>query len=218
MFDDPVAGLDGVARLLDSHGRVLPMSLEPLRISATVERDGVHEVVRGQAAVAVAGGEISDLRVEPRDALVPTDALEAIAEADWVVLGPGSWYTSVIPHLMIDDLRRALVTTEAHRALIMNLTLQESETRQMSSGDLVRAVRDAAPDLKLDVIIADPTSVDDIDDLMEASAELGARVLLRQVRSAEDHSLHDPLRLAAALRDGFDGYLGEVGQSETWLA
>ena len=218
MFDDPVAGLDGVARLLDSHGRVLPMSLEPLRISATVERDGVHEVVRGQAAVAVAGGEISDLRVEPRDALVPTDALEAIAEADWVVLGPGSWYTSVIPHLMIDDLRRALVTTEAHRALIMNLTLQESETRQMSSGDLVRAVRDAAPDLKLDVIIADPTSVDDIDDLMEASAELGARVLLRQVRSSEDHSLHDPLRLAAALRDGFDGYLGEVGQSETWLA
>ncbi len=218
MFDDPVAGLDGVARLLDSHGRVLPMSLEPLRISATVEREGVREVIQGQASVAVAGGEISDLRVEPKDAPVPPDAVQAIAEADWVVLGPGSWYTSVIPHLMIDDLRRAIVTTEAHRALVLNLSLQESETTRMSSGDLVRAVRDAAPDLKLDIIVADPTSVDDVDDLMEVGAELGARVLLRQVRSADDHSVHDPLRLAAALRDGFDGYLGEVGQTETWLA
>lgn len=218
MFDDPIAGLDGVARLLETHGRVLPMSLRPLEISATVTADGEDHVVNGQAAVAVAGGAIRDLRVEPKDAPVPQDAIDAISEADWVVLGPGSWYTSVIPHLMIDDLRRSIVTTEAHRALILNLTLQESETEQMSSGDLVRAVRDAAPDLKLDVVIADPTSVDDIDDLMEASAELGARVLLRQVRSAMNPSVHDPLRLAAALRDAFDGYLGEVGLSETWLA
>lgn len=218
MFDDPVAGLDGVARLLDSHGRVLPMSLKPLHIEADVTRDGKATVVRGQAAVATAGGDITGLRVEPKDAPVPADAIDAIAQADWVVLGPGSWYTSVIPHLMIEDLRRAIVTTEAHRALVLNLTLEESETQLMSAGDLVRALRDAAPDLKLDVVIADPTSVDDVDDLLEASAEMGARVLLRQVRSATDPSTHDPLRLAAALRDGFDGYLGEVGKTETWLA
>lgn len=218
LFDDPVAGLDGVARLLDSHGRVLPMSLTPLNITADVEKDGRTSQVRGQAAVARAGGAITNLRVEPSDAPVPPDAIEAIAEADWVVLGPGSWYTSVVPHLMIDELRRALVTTSAYRALILNLTLEESETAQMSSGDLVRAIRDAAPDLKLDVVLADPNSVDDIDDLMEASAELGARVLLRQVSSGKGQATHDSLRLAAALRDAFDGYLGQVGESETWLA
>ena len=218
MFDDPVAGLDGVARLLDSHGRVLPMSLTPLHIEADVAVGDETKLVRGQASVALAEGEILDLRVEPTDAPVPPDAIDAISSADWIVLGPGSWFTSVIPHLMIDELRRAIVTTEAHRALVLNLILQESETQAMSSADLVRAVRDAAPDLKLDVVIADPTSVDDVDELMEVSAELGARVLLRQVHSATDPAVHDSLRLAAALRDAFDGYLAEVGKSEEWLA
>ena len=218
MLGDPVTGLDTLARLLNAHGRVLPMSLSPLRIEATVDRGDKTEEIKGQAAVAVAGGDITELRVEPRDAPVPADVIKAVADADWIVLGPGSWYTSIIPHLMIEELRQAIVTTDAHRALVLNLSLDEAETTQMSAGDLVRALQQAAPDLKLDVIIADPTSVDDVDDLMEASAAMGARVLLRQVRSAADPETHDPLRLAAALRDGFDGYLGEVGKAETWLA
>ena len=67
------------------------------------------------------------------------------------------------------------------------------------------------------MVIADPTTVEDIDDLMEASAALGARVLLRHVRSGTDGAVHDPLRLASALRDAFDGFLGEVGTAEAWL-
>ena len=218
MFEDPVSGLDALGRLLNSHGRVLPMSLEPLRIEADVELDGKTVSVTGQTAVATAGGEIKDLRVEPHDGPVPVATLQAIEEADWVVLGPGSWFTSVIPHLMVDEIRRALVTTSAHRTLLLNLSVHDSETAQMSSGDLVRAIQNAAPDLKIDVVIADPTSVDDIDDLAEASAELGARVLLRQVRAGSDSAVHDPLRLAGALRDAFERYLGEVGSSEEWLA
>lgn len=218
MFDDPVAGLDAAARMLDAHGRVLPMALEPLLIEATVSADGKEVEVVGQAEVATAKGEISALRVEPRSAAVPDDVITAIGQADWVVLGPGSWFTSVIPHLMVDDLRRAIVTTAAHRALVLNLSLEESETSQMSAGDLVRALHAAAGDLKLDVVIADPTSVDDVDDLVEAAGATGARVLLRQVRSSHDPAVHDALRLAAALRDGFDGFLGEVGRSEAWLA
>ena len=54
-------------------------------------------------------------------------------------------------------------------------------------------------------------------DLAVAAEELGARVLLRQVRTGDGAPHHDPLRLAAALRDAFDGFLGEVGQAETWL-
>ena len=88
----------------------------------------------------------------------------------------------------------------------------------MSSADHVRVLREHAPDLKLDVIIADPTAIDDIDELIEAGQEVGARVVLRQVRTGDGQPHHDPLRLAAALRDAFDGFLGEVGRSEPWLA
>lgn len=217
MFEDPVEGLDWIARLLDSHGRVLPMSLEPLRIEATIrDGDGQREI-SGQTVVAKAGGELLDLRVQPADAEVPKQALEAIAEADWIILGPGSWFTSVIPHLLLENLRRAITMTPAYRALILNLTPQQGETESLSAADLVRAIYGVAPDLKLDVVVADPTTVEDIDDLVEAASLLGARILLRQVRTGANSALHDPLRLAGALRDAFDGFLGEVGQSEDWI-
>ncbi len=218
MFEDPVVGLDWLGRLLDSHGRVLPMSLEPLRIEATVDGpDGQPHRISGQTSVALAGPELRQLAVEPADAPVPPQTLEAVEEADWIVLGPGSWFTSVIPHLLLEKLHRAIVMTPAHRALILNLTPQTGETEHLSAADLVREIKKVSPDLKLDVVIADPTTVDDVDDLMDASVQLGARVLLRQVRSGASSSVHDPLRLASALRDAFDGYLGEVGTQEAWL-
>lgn len=217
MFDDPVTGLDWLGRLLDSHGRVLPMTLEPMFIEADVLEDGQISVVKGQTAVATAEGEIEALRIEPTNAPVPPQAVEAIKNAEWLVFGPGSWFTSVLPHLLVDDLHRAIVTSDAHRALILNLTPQEGETETLSAADLVREVAAASPDLKVDIVVADPTTVEDVDDLFEASSALGARVLLRQVRSGANDSVHDPLRLAAALRDAFDGFLGEVGETEAWL-
>lgn len=217
MFDDPVTGLDWLGRLLDSHGRVLPMALEPMFIEADVVLDGETTTVKGQTAVATAKGEIEELRISPTDAPVPPQTLSAIEEADWLIFGPGSWFTSVVPHLLVDELHKAIVTSDAHRALILNLTPQEGETETLSAADLVRVISETSPDLKLDIVVADPTTVEDVDDLFEASAALGARVLLRQVRSGADGSVHDPLRLAAALRDAFDGFLGEVGETEAWL-
>lgn len=218
MFEDPVEGLDWVAKLLRAHGRVLPMSLDPLQIEADVRTETGLATVRGQVAVATAGDPIVNVRLIPEDPAVPEDVLEAITEAEWVVLGPGSWYTSVLPHLLVPEIHRALVTTSAHRALVLNLAPQPGETEELSSADHIRALYECAPDFKLDVVIADPTAVDDIDELAEAADLLGARVMLRQVRTGSGLALHDPLRLAAAFRDVFDGYMGEVGHAEAWLS
>ena len=217
LLDDPVEGLDFVGRLLGAQGRVLPMSVDPLSIEADMDDNGRHYTVKGQSKVAIAPGTVEAVRLTPEKPRVPAAVTEAISEADWVVLGPGSWYTSVIPHLLVPELHRSLVTTEAHRALILNLSRQRGETDTMTTADHVRVIARYAPSFKLDVVIADPTTTDDIDDLAEAADALGARVLLRQVRTGDGEPHHDPLRLAAALRDAFDGFLGEVGRSETWL-
>jgi hypothetical protein len=217
LLDDPVEGLDWVGRLLGAQGRVLPMSTTPIDIEADMNDGGRRYVVAGQSKVAVAPGTVEHVRITPEAPAVPGAVIEAISEADWVVLGPGSWYTSVIPHLLVPEINRALATTDAHRALVLNLARQRGETDTMSTADHVRVLREYAPALKLDVVVADPTACDDIDDLIVAAEELGARVLLRQVRTGDGAPHHDPLRLAAALRDAFDGFLGEVGQAETWL-
>lgn len=217
ILDDPVAGLDWVAKLLGAHGRVLPMASVPLHIEADVRYQDTLQTIHGQSSVAQAQGVVEQIRLLPDNPPVPVEVTDAIRDADWVVLGPGSWYTSVLTHMMVPDLRRALVTTDAHRALILNLASKTDETAGMTSADHVRVLAQYAPDLKLDVLIADPTAADDVDDLILAAQAMGARVILRQVRTGDGKPHHDPLRLAAVLRDAFDGFLGEVGEHEEWL-
>ncbi|WP_205739720.1 uridine diphosphate-N-acetylglucosamine-binding protein YvcK [Georgenia sp. SYP-B2076] len=210
LLGDEVAGLDWVGRLLGVRGRVLPMAAVPLEIEADVRSAGQLRTVRGQAQVALSEGRVEHVRVLPENPPARPEALEAVRDADWVVLGPGSWYSSVIPHLLVPDLSEALHTTRARRALTLNLSAQAGETYGMSAADHVRSLHEHAPDLRLDVMIADPAAVEDLDDLTEAASACGAVLLLRQVGVGDGSARHDTLRLAAAYRDAFEGVLGDV--------
>ncbi len=212
LLGDPVEGLDVVGQLLGARGRVLPMAAVPLDIEAAVRgADGVVSVVRGQSTVAVTAGRVEQVRILPADPPARPEAIAAVMDADWIVLGPGSWFTSVLPHLLVPDLAHALHTTPARRALTLNLSAQAGETAGYGAHDHVTALADHAPELRIDVVIADPLAVEDLDLLASAADRLGARVLLRQVRVAGSPAKHDPLRLAAAYRDAFDSFLGDVG-------
>ena len=113
LLGDPVEGLDWVARLLGAHGRVLPMASVPLDIVAEVQGadPGTRTrsaPVRGQVAVATTPGRVRSVSLIPADPPACPEAVQAIAAADWVVLGPGSWFTSVLPHLLVPELAAAL--------------------------------------------------------------------------------------------------------------
>lgn len=207
---DSVAGLELVGRLLGARGAVLPMAMVPLEIAATVRMGEGTTTVRGQSRVAATTGQVVSIWLEPEDPPACPQAVEAIAGADFVVLGPGSWYTSVIPHLLVPGLNGALHACR-HRVLTANLVTQHGETENMSPGDHLRVLHSHAPDLTFDTVIADPAAIRDLDDFEDAASLLGARVLLRQVRSARAPGVHDPLRLAAAYRDAFEGAFGDVG-------
>lgn len=215
ILGDPIAGLDKVGELLGARGRVLPMALEPLDIEArVVGADGVARTVRGQAEVAVATGHVEDLRLVPAAPAVPQEVLDAIAAADWIIIGPGSWYTSVIPHLMIPDLAEAIRTSPARRCITMNLSAGTSETAGMASSDLLDALLERAEGIRFDALIADPTLQDDSFDLAEHASHHGIRALLRQVSVGSGRPVHDPVRLAAAYRDVFDGVFGDVSNPD----
>lgn len=215
LLGDTVEGLDWVAQLLGCQGRVLPQCGEPLEISARVLRDGVEEVIRGQSKVAKCYAEVLDVQIDPPQPRICAQTIEAITEAEGIVLGPGSWYTSVVTHLLIPQLRQALVESQARKVLVMNLSSDDGETDGMAAADHLAQVRKYGQDLKFDVVIADPGAIDNPDTLIEAAAELGAKVVFRQVRCGAARGKHDPLRLAASLRDAFEGFLSEVGHPET---
>lgn len=171
-----------------------------------------RRVVRGQSSVAVAQGRIEQIRLTPANPPACPEAVAAIDAADWVILGPGSWYTSVLPHLLVPELAAALHRTRAHRCVTLNLSAEaHGETDGMTLTEHLQVLHQHAPDLRIDAVIADPRAVEDVEPLVDAAAEMGARLLLRQVRTGDGTPHHDPLRLAAAYRDVFDDFLGDVG-------
>ena len=103
---DTVRALDDLCQLLGAAGRVLPMADVPLDLVARVESVDPDDpartrTIRGQVAIASTPGRVREILVSPPDPRCPPAVLEAIAQADVVSLGPGSWYTSVLPHLLV---------------------------------------------------------------------------------------------------------------------
>ncbi len=202
---DPVAGLDMVGRLLRTHGRVLPMSAVPLVIEADVvglipEAPDESSVLRGQATIAKTPGLVTHVRLDPTAPPAYPEAVAAIREADHVVIGPGSWFTSVIPHLLVPELADAIVTTAAQRILILNMGSAD-ETDGFTPSQHIEVLADHAPQLRLDVVLADPRYVGR-DRLLSSYVEsLGGVVHTARMGMRDGSARHDPLLLAATLAD-----------------
>jgi uncharacterized cofD-like protein len=202
-FGDPIIGLDWIGRLLRARGRVLPISTVPLTVSADVATSsGEIARITGQKHVAVSQERIVHLWLDPAAPPACPEALHAVREADWVILGPGSWYTSVIVHLLVPELAQALHETKAKRLLTLNLTA-EGETQGLSAIDHLMVLREHAPDLRIDVVLADPSTLDDDPALRAVAREFGADLVVSEVAASDGSPTHDSLRLAAAYQDIF---------------
>ncbi|WP_205472377.1 uridine diphosphate-N-acetylglucosamine-binding protein YvcK [Nocardioides sp. SYSU D00038] len=204
LLGDHVDALDYVGRLLGATGRVLPMALCPMDITAEVrgldpaDPDALT-AVRGQVEVASTNGIIDSIALDPADPPVSPEALAAIAEADWVVLGPGSWFTSVIPHVLVPALRQGLVDTPAKVVVVLNLTEQPGETQGFGPADHLAVLLSHAPELRIHTVLADRDgTVDDLEQLAHTVEALGARLVVDDVAEAPGSPRHDVGRLAAA--------------------
>lgn len=198
---DPVAGLDMVAQLLGAKGRVLPMSAVPLAIEAEVigldpMRPDEISYVSGQASVAKTRAEVRSVRLLPGAPPACSESIAAVMEADWVILGPGSWFTSVIPHLLVPALAEAIVSTPARRMLTLNLE-PAGETEGFSAARHIELLAEHAPHLRLDVVLSDSTFAADDPHLGAFAQSLGAELVVADLAARDGSPRHDPLRLAS---------------------
>jgi len=206
LLGDTVGGLDLVGRLLNARGRVLPMAAVPLTIEASVMAADPAQpleitIVRGQAEVATTPGRVLSVRLNPEEPPACDQAVAAIHAADWVILGPGSWFTSVIPHLLVPGVHDALIQTPARRVLTLNLVMHTGETVGFSATNHLEVLAVHAPELHLDVVLADPDIVEDEALLRRVAQDMGAELVLARVGDSGRQGHHDSLRLAAAYRD-----------------
>lgn len=203
--EDPVTGLDRVGSLLKVIGRVLPMSVEPLDIEATFTNSTGRFIVKGQVQVATAKGRLENLRLLPENPLARPEALSAIGEADWIVMGPGSWFSSVLPHLMVPQQREALIAAKAKKFLILNLDSATENGPVINSGEYagytatehLEILHTYAPDLKFDLILADHSLVAGSDLLERYLSSTGGELVVADLRDQSSLVHHDVKKLAS---------------------
>jgi uncharacterized cofD-like protein len=186
--------LEEAARLLGVEGRVLPATAVPVVLKAQV---GGQEVL-GQVRVADSDAPIEGVSIVPPDAPAPPEALAAIAEADLVVLGPGSLFTSVLAACVVPDIAAALAARRSGRVYVCNLRPQPHETDGFTAADHLAVLR--AHGVSVDVMIHDPDAMP-----LGGVVEPGVQVVGAQLARADGLG-HDPRLLAAAL----DGVAGQI--------
>jgi uncharacterized cofD-like protein len=134
--------LTEVERVLNIQGRVLPATLDDIRLVASIQlRDSQRTIkVMGEAQTADVDGHIVGVHILPEEATAYADSVRAIQDADIIVVGPGSLYTSLIPNLKIRGIAEALRASRAYKIYVCNIATQPVETENYSVADHVLAL------------------------------------------------------------------------------
>jgi uncharacterized cofD-like protein len=142
-------------RVLSVSGRVLPSTLHDVKLVADVQLPNVPNQVRvlGESSIPKVAGRIRRLWLEPNDAPAFPPALNAILNADMIVVGPGSLYTSLLPNLLVQDLLGAIRASRALKVYVYNIATQSGETDLYSCSDHVRAIEDHVGNHLFDVVL-----------------------------------------------------------------
>jgi uncharacterized cofD-like protein len=200
------------SQVLAVRGRVLPATLSDVRLWAELT-DGRR--IEGESSITEANGKIEKIGCLPDNPPALPAALKAIHEADYIIIGPGSLYTSIIPNLLVPEITEAIASCSVPRIYVCNIMTQPGETQGYSVADHIQAIDDACGKPLFNAVLvhrkvpsaqslikyaqanSHPVFLD-----REAVAKLGRRIVLSNVMDEdEDTNLvrHNPERLARVL-------------------
>ena len=192
-------------RVLAVRGQVLPATSVPLNLSA---RLASGRLLNGQSWITTADEAIERVFIEPNDVRANGEALERILEAEMIVIGPGSLFSSILPNLLIPDVQDALRAAPGLKVYVCNVATQPGETNEMTASEHLRALFEHVGDDIIDYVIvnrstdarhpagwlARPVEVD-----VRRLEELPVVIVEEDVVDPGNAHRHDPAKLAAAL-------------------
>lgn len=203
------AGLNAASHVLKVRGRVVPSTLADIRLRAHMF-DGT--TVEGESKIPGAGKRIKRMELLPEDAPAAGAAIDAIMNADVLIFGPGSLYTSVIPNLLVEGIRQAVINSKAVKVYICNVMTQPGETDGYGAYEHVRALIDHVGEQFLDYVIVNSQNVT-VSQMRQYSEEgstpvtpdvenirrLGITVISARLISKDDLVRHEPRKLSRVL-------------------
>ena len=194
------------SKVLSIRGRVLPSTLEKVTLVAE-HKDG--RITEGEAQIPKTGSPIKRIFLRPQNASAAPDAIKAIREAELIILGPGSLYTSIIPNLLIKEIRDAVVESEASKVYVCNIMTQPGETDHFKASDHVKELTFHTQSKIMDACIVNigkiPVSMLEkyahensasVEADSETIRDFGYGVIEEDLVSITDHVRHDSNKLA----------------------
>jgi uncharacterized cofD-like protein len=156
--------------------------------------------VRGQVQVAVAVGKVKELRLIPETPKATPEALEALATADWITIGPGSWLSSVMPHFLLKEQATQIKTSKSKKVMIFNLPDKHisDEFSGFSLEAHLQLVLDHIPDLQIDVALIDKSLANTEPRFNDLVAKCGGKVLAFDLADNKETFHHDRDKLISA--------------------
>lgn len=204
-------------RVLSVSGRVLPSTLHDVKLVADVQLPNMPNQVRvqGESSIPKAAGRVRRLWLEPNDAPAFPPALNAILNADMIVVGPGSLYTSLLPNLLVQDLLGAMRASRALKIYVCNIATQTGETDVYSCYDHIRALEEHVGDRLFDIVLCNDNyegELSENDQWVRADEETLAdkRVHCADLTDSSYPWRHDSAKLARKLIEILDEYTGPL--------
>jgi len=208
-FHDAVSDINEVLQI---RGKVLPVTDVPITLKAILDDDS--EIV-GESCVSQADRPIMRLTIEPENVQPLSEALDAIREADAIILGPGSLFTSIIPNLLVDGIVEAILQSRAMKFYVCNVMTQAGETDNYSAEDHLRVLLEHGRKGIADYIVVNSRSTIS-EDVLARYADEGAapvyynkaelealkvKVIEANLLNEQQVLRHDSARLAACIMD-----------------
>lgn len=210
------------SRVLAVQGRILPSTLQNVTLCADLreEVEGRVNRVTGESRITESGGSIERVYLEPGDVRAYPEAIRALLEADLIILGPGSLYTSIIPNLLVRDIAQATRASRALKIYVCNVATQHGETDHYSAADHMTAMARQVGEGLVDVVLANDRLDLDMSAMPSGVGEIVTPSLPRRVRLVT-HDLvdveypwrHDSRKLAQAVMDVYTQWRGRSGTS-----
>ncbi len=204
------------SKVLAIRGKVIPSTVSNVHLIAEYE-DGTK--TEGEAKIPNANSKIKKLFLTPEDAQPTKDALDALEEADIIVLGPGSLYTSVIPNLIIDGMGDAIAKAKAFKIYICNVMTQHGETDYCSASDHIKAIVEHSNEGVIDACLINNAEVPEealsryqgeesfpVKADIEEIQKMGYKIAATDLLGVTDYVRHDSTKLNRALINLIETY------------
>ncbi|HMS00229.1 MAG TPA: YvcK family protein [Anaerolineales bacterium] len=205
-------------KVLSVSGRVLPSTLHDVKLVADMQLPhAVNQVrVEGESRIPQMAGRVSRIWLEPNDAPAYPPVLKAILNADMIVIGPGSLYTSILPNLLVQDLLGAIRASRAIKVYVCNIATQSGETDLFSCYDHVRALEEHVGDNLFDVVLCNSNyegALNEGSQWVKADEKILAdsRAFCTDLIHETQPWRHDSAKLATALNDVLEEYSSPLG-------